>query len=114
MVTRKEVTKLDKLVGRKVVERDGGCIWCHSQEGPWHPHHMISRRYRGVRWEPHNVVKICHRCHFKAHKDPLWNEDMAIKTVGEERYAELKRMAQMVKVSDYEAVKLLWTVGGAK
>ena len=110
-VTKAEVKKLDTLVSKVVRARDGGCRWC-GKDGDgvvFHTHHIISVRYRSVRWEPDNLIKICHSCHFKAHNHPLWHERMAIEILGEGRFRELKQMAEMVKgVNDYELIKLVW------
>jgi hypothetical protein len=108
-MTKAEVKALDTLVSLKVRARQGGCVWCPEMDGIWHPHHLISRRYRSVRWEPDNLVKICNRCHYKAHQHPLWAERMAIELIGEHRFFELKQMAEMVKgVNDYQLIRLVW------
>lgn len=107
-MTKSEVKALDALVTIKVHERPDCCEFC-KLVGPYHAHHLISRSYRSVRWEPDNLVKICNRCHYKAHQHPLWAERMAEEHLGAERWQELKHMAERVKgVNDYELVKLLW------
>lgn len=112
-MTKAEVKKLDTLVSRKVRGREGHCVFCKRPGEIYHPHHLVSRRYRAVRWEPDNVQKICHRCHYRATNDPLWNDAMSVQVIGQERYDELKLMAQTVKaVNDYELVKLLWRGNG--
>lgn len=111
-VTKAEVKKLDTLVSKVVRAREGGCRWC-GKDGDgvvFQAHHSpAKRRYRGTRWEPDNLHKVCKGCNFRSESDNLWNEEMTIKELGAERVDELKFMAQAVKgVNDYELIKLIW------
>ena len=110
-----EVKALDKLVSDIVRARPGGCRWCLKDgEGVvFQAHHSpCKRRYRSTRWEPDNLHKVCKGCNFRAELDPLWNDEMTIREIGEDRVRELKFMALAVKcVNDYEAVKLVWRKG---
>ena len=114
-MTKAEVKKLDTLVSRIVRDRPGGCSFCRIEgDGViFQCHHSpAKRRYRGTRWEPDNLHKVCKGCNYRAESDNLWNEQMTIRAIGEKRIAELKLMAQAVKgVNDYQAVKLFWEVG---
>ena len=114
-MTKAEVKKLDTLVSRIVRDRPGGCSFCRIEgDGViFQCHHSpANRRYRGTRWEPDNLHKVCKPCHFRTTVDPLWDETMTIKAIGEKRYRELKFQAQAVKgVDDYQAIKLFWEVG---
>ena len=117
-MTKKEVKKLDTLVSRIVRDRPGPCTWCGIESTElrkvvFQAHHSpAKRRYRGTRWEPDNLHKVCSGCNYRSESDNLWNEQMTIKAIGEKRIAELKFQAQAVKgVDDYQAVKLFWEVG---
>ena len=111
-MTKKEVKKLDTLVSRIVRDRPGPCRWCgiDGEKVVFQAHHSPAKRgYRGTRWEPDNLHKVCKGCNYRAESDNLWNEQMTIRAIGEKRIAELKLMAQAVKgVDDYELVKLVW------
>jgi 5-methylcytosine-specific restriction endonuclease McrA len=43
-------------------ERDGRCLNCSTRSG-LQCAHLVSRRYRAVRWDPDNAVALCFRCH---------------------------------------------------
>jgi hypothetical protein len=53
-------------------------------------HHIISRRYSAGRWALENGLCICVGCHFLEKPDPEKFRDMILKTIGENRFNELK------------------------
>jgi 5-methylcytosine-specific restriction endonuclease McrA len=76
-VRRCVIHAADKLVGDWVKARDGGCVRCGS-EGPLDWAHVVSRRYKAVRWsvgafnDPwNNSVAFCRPCHYWQTMNPL-------------------------------------------
>ena len=64
--------------------------------------HVVSRRYRAVRWNPHNAVCLCSGCHVKFTHDPLgwdaWCEERF-----PDSFAAMKTLARIgVEHIDYE------------
>lgn len=94
----------DKLFSEYIRGRDGwACRRCGS---PYSPQcaHILSRRYRSVRWSPENAVCLCQKCHMKFTHDPLAWEDWC-----EERFpGRLEVLKGIVRAGsqreDYEAL----------
>ena len=65
----------DALFSQYVRKRDGwACKVCGSPDRI-QCGHIVSRRYRAVRWAPTNAVALCSRCHMRYTHNPLaWEE----------------------------------------
>ena len=68
--------------------------------------HIVSRRYRSVRWSFDNAVALCMRCHVYFTHRPiewgLWVEGR----IGEDAYAVLRQRAVAVSTERIEDVLL--------
>lgn len=94
-VTKKKspLSEADRLFSLWVRDRDGCCTRC-GRSGTLQCHHLISRTYRKVRFDPRNGHAVCKPCHvFLTHR-PLENDEFAIALVGEETWAELRAIAR--------------------
>jgi hypothetical protein len=61
---------LDRLVSIQVREaNDHKCERCGLPANQ--VHHVLSRRYRRLRWDKRNLVSICPRHHMGAHHSPI-------------------------------------------
>lgn len=80
--------KLDKLCS-KIVRSRGRCQRCGSQEN-LQCCHIFSRIYNATRWLLENLLCLCASCHFWAHKNPILFAEFVKKTLGEEKYEDLK------------------------
>jgi hypothetical protein len=94
----------DRLFSEYIRTRDD---WqCRNCGSPKHPQcaHVVSRRYRAIRWSSENAVCLCKRCHMKYTNDPIgWEKWVEDRWPG--RLAELKRLAWAgVAKIDHEAV----------
>jgi 5-methylcytosine-specific restriction endonuclease McrA len=71
-------------------------------------HHLFSRKFLPLRYDPRNILILCPACHFNFHQNPLlWGEKVR-KKLGEEEYNRLIQDAKKVKkVSDEELLELL-------
>ena len=92
----------DRLFSEYIRTRDDWqCKACGSPKRPQCAH-LISRRYRAVRWNPGNAVCLCSACHVRFTHDPLgweaWCEERFPGT-----FTELKRIARLgIAHVDYE------------
>lgn len=70
--------KADQAFSRYIRERDGKCMVCGSTYR-LQCMHIISRRYRGLRWDKGNAVTGCAKCHTRFTNWPLeweaWVDD---------------------------------------
>lgn len=72
--------RADKLARAVVMERDLVCRRCGTlQMGQWA--HVVSRRYRALRWSPDNAVRLCRDCHAWQGGNPL-EGDAFFETLG--------------------------------
>jgi 5-methylcytosine-specific restriction endonuclease McrA len=71
-------------------------------------HHLFSRKFLPLRYDPRNILVLCPACHFHYHQNPLlWSEKLK-KKLGEEEYNKLLNDAQKVKkISNEELENLL-------
>ena len=65
----------DKLFSQYIRGRDGWqCQRCGSIFSPQCAH-LVSRRYRAVRWAAENATTLCQKCHLKMTYDSIAWED---------------------------------------
>lgn len=108
----------DKLFSQFIRTRDGWA--CRACGSPFNPQcaHIVSRRYRAVRWTPENAVTLCQRDHMRWTHDPLgWEAWVEERFPGRLAILKARAMAGVAKV-DYdevcEALRLAIGLGGAK
>jgi len=93
--------KLDRECSR-IVRARGGCQWCGEPDySKLQCAHIFSRTFRNTRWDLHNLICLCARCHFEAHQKPILFTEFVRNVLGEYFYASLK--------SNHNAIKR-WTV----
>ena len=102
--------KLDKIC-REKTRAIGKCMVCGNTE-TLQTHHVIGRRNLQVRWYIDNLVCLCSLHHTfgikSAHQDPTWFTDWYKDHIGEERYTELRRRANLTdKIYDHDLMTLL-------
>lgn len=85
--------RADQLVGDHVKARDGGCVVAGPHNGPLQWSHLVSRRYRAVRWMPENSVGMCAGHHRFFTDRPLEFEAWIVDRMGAEAWAALKARA---------------------
>lgn len=85
--------RADKLMGDFVKARDGGCVARGKHAGPIQWAHIVSRRYRAVRWDPNNAVALCAGHHMYFTPRPLEWDTWVTAHIGAEAYADLRRRA---------------------
>lgn len=93
--------KLDKLCSDLVRSR-GICERCgparYFEFSQLQCAHINSRAIRSTRWNLKNLLSLCPDCHINfAHKRPLAFADWVKGHIGEENYAELKRLGNTIK-----------------
>lgn len=76
----------------EVVKIANYCVSCGSTDR-LHAHHIISRRYNRTRHLIDNGVPLCFTCHSRYHDDPVFATHVIDKTIGRDRYEELRLMA---------------------
>ena len=65
--------------------------------------HIVTRKFRGVRWDTLNALCLCRSCHTKMADDPPGHAELVKKIKGEEGYWELiRRKNQTVKIPKSE------------
>lgn len=82
--------KLDKECSR-IIRSSGECYWCKCRDyEKLQCAHIFSRTYRNTRWDLNNLICLCARCHFQAHKQPTEFTDLVKVYLGEDKYFFLK------------------------
>jgi len=83
----------DKAFSTYIKDRDGwACRHCGRVAVVMQCAHLVSRRYRAVRWSPDNAVALCAPCHVRYTFRPLeWEAWIEERFPG--RLAELKARA---------------------
>ncbi len=66
--------------------------------------HIISRRYKQVRWDIDNCFCLCNGCHFYFTNRPIEWDMFVVSMIGEKKYEELKRRALDYKKIDYALI----------
>jgi len=67
--------RADAVFSQYIRHRDGRCMKCGSGER-LQCAHIISRRYRGPRWDTGNAVCLCARCHtYYEHRPLEWQDE---------------------------------------
>ena len=94
--------KADKLFADKVKSK-GRCEKCKSRDY-LQCAHIISRRYKQVRWDLDNAVTLCRGCHVYFTHHPIEWEDWVINRMGEENYQMLRTRALQYGKIDYDKV----------
>lgn len=89
------VTKADKLWSLAIRQRDGSCRRCGrtKPEVILHAAHVISRRYKAIRWDLRNGICLCMGCHHWAHKQPVEFDWWVQELIGKELYESLRTEA---------------------
>jgi predicted Fe-S protein YdhL (DUF1289 family) len=108
-MTKPEVRKLDRIFSLKMREKHPCCELC-ARGGKMDPHHIISRRYRLLRWCPDNIVVVCFGCHRRLHDNPFWSVAVLTELRGWEVLDALNRLSRLtgVKRTYEEAVEQMW------
>ena len=101
--TRKKLeAKADKLFA-DIIKSEGKCERCGSRDY-LQTAHIISRRYKQVRWDLDNAVCLCRGDHVYFTHHPLEWEEWVVDKIGELAYIELKTKAMMYGKIDYEMI----------
>ena len=95
-ITKSYLTyKLDKCCSDLVHERDL-CQKCGGFNS-LQTAHIFSRSLRSVRWDLDNLLLLCAKCHFWAHKNPILFTEFVRYYYSEYKYEQLKLKATMIK-----------------
>lgn len=87
--------KADRLWSQLIRQRDGACRRCGRGQGEvvLQAAHVISRRYKAIRWDDRNGICLCVGCHHWAHMQPIefdwWVRDL----IGGKTYETLRTEA---------------------
>lgn len=101
---KSHTSKLDTLMGQ-MVRQKGYCEKCGNKE-TLQACHIFTRKIRGVRWSPLNLLCLCASCHRFAHDRPTQFSEWVIPHLGKTRYELLKQKASRLKpFLTYEDVK---------
>lgn len=84
--------KADALWSQMIRSRDGHCRRCLRQppEVTLQAAHIISRRYKAIRWDERNGIALCVGCHHWGHKQPVEFDWWVQKLIGKEVYEALR------------------------
>lgn len=87
--------KADRLWSMMIRQRDGHCRRC-SRTAPeviLQAAHVISRRYKAIRWDERNGIALCIGCHHWGHKQPVEFDWWVQELIGKETYEALRSEA---------------------
>ena len=104
---RKSNLKLvDRLFSSYIRTRDDWACRCCGSVRNIQCAHVVSRRYRAVRWDSDNALALCSRCHVRYTYDPIaWQDWIDEKFPG--RMEQLRAKArQGVAHVDYDALSV--------
>lgn len=87
------IRRADRVVGDFVKARDKGCVAVGEHKGSLQWAHIVSRRYRSIRWDPNNAVCLCAAHHAYFTMRPLEWDEWVEQRITPKRYAALKREA---------------------
>lgn len=104
--------RADRLVGDFVKARDGGCVAKGHHNGSLQWAHIVSRRYRAVRWDPDNAVALCAAHHMSFTVNPLAWDVWVEQRIGADAYRLIKQRALTDDPADVREV--LKKFGGHK
>lgn len=102
--------KADKLWSLMIRERDGSCRRCGrtTPEVVLQAAHVISRRYKAIRWDERNGIALCMGCHHWGHMQPVefdwWVQDLIGKDIYETLRTEALNYTGTLKRIDLEEV----------
>ena len=97
------MNRADKLFSLQIRERDGACVVCHGKHN-LQCGHIVSRKYRSVRWDEDNAVTLCAKCHMYFTNNPVQWRLFIDKRIGADAHLELHHRAAEVWDGDYDAV----------
>lgn len=83
----------DILFSKFIRKRAGKCERCHRGAILLECAHIIRRRYLRTRWHPSNAWSLCKACHYEVDNDELEFAHLVDRTIGRERFRELKQRA---------------------
>lgn len=69
------------------------CERCGDNDGPFDAAHIVRRRYSATRCHPDNAWCLCRSCHRLVDEDAYEFMQLVEKTIGVERYQELRKLA---------------------
>lgn len=95
------VKKLDQLFSLWIRDRDGCCRRCGTTNR-CQAAHIVSRRYRAVRWLPENCITLCVGCHHWWHMNPLEAELWIISEIGGATFASIRQKALSMEKQDLD------------
>jgi hypothetical protein len=99
--------KADKLWSLMIRQRDGHCRRCGTTEN-LQAAHVISRRYKAIRWDPRNGICLCRGCHHWNHHHPVefdwWVQDLIGKDTYESLRSEALNYVRELKRTDLQEV----------
>jgi 5-methylcytosine-specific restriction endonuclease McrA len=99
--------ELDKLFSQYLRKIIGKCENCGRKDN-LQIHHLFSRRYMALRYDPDNILVLCSGCHFHFHNNPLLWAEKAKAKLGEKKYNELLEKAKKPrKITNEELIELL-------
>ena len=99
---KKLEAKADKLFG-EIIRSRGKCERCGSKDF-LQTAHLISRRYKQVRWDLDNAVCLCRGCHVYFTHHPIEWDLYVEDKIGTNIYKTLKTKALIYGKIDYEAI----------
>lgn len=87
--------KADRLWSLMIRQRDGRCRRCDKEppEIVLQAAHVISRRYKAIRWDEQNGLALCVGCHHWGHKQPVEFDWWVQGVIGREVYESLRKRA---------------------
>jgi len=99
---KKPIKKADKLFSDKI-KSIGKCEKCGKRKY-LQTAHIISRRYKQVRWDLDNALCLCRACHLWGTNFPLEWEEFVLDKIGRISYDMLKTRALQYGKIDYEEI----------
>ena len=96
------VAKADKLFADRV-KSVGKCAKCGTNQY-LQTAHVLSRRYKQVRWDSDNAVALCRGCHLYFTHHPIEWEDWIIERMGNVPYQMLRTRALQYGKLDYKEI----------
>ena len=99
-MTKTEVKKLDRIFSFWMRENYPRCQLCGIVPKPrsHHPHHIITRSVRLLRWCPDNICVCCFGCHRRLHDNPFWSVAVLTELKGYEVLEVLNKLSRLTGI----------------
>jgi 5-methylcytosine-specific restriction endonuclease McrA len=98
--------ELDRLFSKYLRKIIGKCENCGRKDN-LQIHHLFSRKYLALRYDPDNILVLCPGCHFHFHNNPILCAENVKANLGVKYKELLEKAKKPKKITNEELEELL-------